>query len=167
MLRSVLRRSLDRTERQLGAPVDYLRYAAEHDPGGVVKFALLQPATGHRRVLPADVYHAARIAATQEADCGTCVQVEVNAAREAGVDAETIRALLAGEPSGPLADAVTFARMTVRGEDPEAPRQRLRKRFGDRGVVEVALAVTTAQVYPTMKRALGFATACALVEVEV
>ena len=147
--------------------MDYLRYAAEHDPSAVVKFGLLQPATTHRKTLPPEVYHAARIAATQAADCGTCVQIEVNAAREAGVSADAIRAVLAGEPLAPEADAVAFARAVVAGEDPGGLRQRLVERFGDRGLVELALAITTAQAYPTMKRALGFATACALVEVEV
>ena len=167
MIRALLRRSLDRAERQLGAPVDYLRYAAEHDPAAVVKFGLLQPATGHRKALPVEVYHAIRIAATHEADCGTCVQIEVGAAREAGVAVETVRAILAGTPPEPLAAAVAFARATARGEDPTVERGRLRERYGDRGVVEAALAVTTAQAYPTMKRALGYATACALVEVQV
>ncbi len=168
MLRSILRRSLDNAEARLGAPVDYLRYVAEHDPGAAIKFGLLQPATGHRKVLPPEVYHAARIAATQEADCGTCVQIEVNAARASGVSAPSIRAVLAGEPlTAPEADAVAFARMTAGREDPAEPRQRLLDRFGDRGVVELALAVTTAQAYPTMKRALGFATACALVTIDV
>ncbi|OZC03764.1 carboxymuconolactone decarboxylase family protein [Rubricoccus marinus] len=168
MLRPFLRRALSRTEASLGVPVDYLRYVADHDPAALLKFGLLQPATAHRKVLPPEVYHAARIAATQAADCGTCVQVEVNAARASGVAPEAIRAVLAGEPlSVPEADAVSFARMTAGGEDPTEPRQRLRERFGDRGVVELALAVATAQAYPTIKRALGFATACSRVEVEV
>jgi len=168
MIRSILRRSLDSAEVKLGAPVDYLRYVAEHDPGAMVKFGMLQPASAHRKVLPPEVYHAARIAATQAADCGTCVQIEVNAARASGVPAATIRAVLSGDPlSAPEADAIAFAKMTASGEDPTEPRQRLLERFGDRGVVEAALAVTTAQVYPTMKRALGYATACSLVEVDV
>lgn len=168
MLRSLLHRSLDRVEKQLGAPVDYLRYVADHDPAGMMKFGMLQPASSHRKVLPPEVVHAARIAATQEADCGTCVQIEVNAARASGVAPEAIRAVLSGEPlSAPEADAVAFAQATVAREDPAEPRQRILDRFGDRGVIELALAVTTAQVYPTMKRALGYATACSLVEVEV
>ena len=147
--------------------MDYLRFAAEHDPVAVVKFGLLQPATAHRKVLPPEVYHAARIAATQTADCGTCVQIEVNAARKAGVPGETVRALLAGEADD-LRDVVAFARTTARYEDPGGDlRQRIAARHGERGLVELALAVTTALMYPTMKRALGFATACALVDVEV
>ncbi|MEL6615293.1 MAG: hypothetical protein AAFQ43_06120 [Bacteroidota bacterium] len=168
MLRALLRRSLDRAEADLGAPVDYLRYVTDHDPAATIKFGMLQPATSHRKVLPLEVFHAARVAATQAADCGTCVQIEVNAARASGVAPEAVRAVLAGAPlSDAEADAVAFAQATVAGEDPTGPRQRLLERFGDRGVVEAALAVTTAQVYPTMKRALGYATACSLVEVEV
>ncbi|MEM1056831.1 MAG: carboxymuconolactone decarboxylase family protein [Bacteroidota bacterium] len=169
MLRALLRRQLDSAEQKLGAPVDYLRFVAEHDPVAAVKFGLLQPATAHRKTLPAEVYHAARIAATQTADCGTCVQIEVNAAREAGVSAEAVRAVLAGTASGEaVQDAIAFARQTARHEDPgEDLRERIVARYGERGLVEVSLAVTTALAYPTMKRALGFATACSLVEVEV
>lgn len=169
MIRSLLRRQLDSAERRLGVPVDYLRFAAEHDPAAVVKFGLLQPATGHRKALPPAVFHAARIAATQTADCGTCVQIEVNAAREAGVDAGTVCALLAGDPhEEALRDALAFAQATARHEDPgDDLRARIVARHGERGLVEMALAVTTALAYPTMKRALGFAKACALVRVEV
>ncbi|MEM6326966.1 MAG: hypothetical protein AAF791_07605 [Bacteroidota bacterium] len=169
MIRSVLRRQLDATERRLGGSMDYLRFATEADPAAVIKFGLLQPATGHRRVLPREVFHAARIAATQTADCGTCVQMEVNAAVSAGVAAESVRAMLAGDATeAEVQDAQVFARATARHEDPgEDLRTRIVTRHGERGLVELALAVTTALAYPTMKRALGFATACSRVTVTV
>nr|HIG74025.1 hypothetical protein [Bacteroidota bacterium]HIL57977.1 hypothetical protein [Rhodothermales bacterium] len=169
MLRALLRRQLDAAERRLGAPMDYLRFAAEADPVAVLKFGLLQPATGHRRALSPEVFHAARIAATQTADCGTCVQIEVTAARRAGVTPEAIRAILAGAAEErAVQDAVAFGRACARHEDPgDTLRNRIVARYGDRGLVELSLAVTTALAYPTMKRALGYAEACSVVRVDV
>jgi alkylhydroperoxidase family enzyme len=171
MLRALLRRRLDAAERKLGASVDYLRYALEHDLAAVVKFGLFQPATQHRKRVPADVYHAARIAATLRLDCGECVQIEVDAARRAGVPSEVVRAILDGGHQSLRADvvaAVAFAGAVAGGAEPEEEaRQRLHERFGDAGMVELSLAVVTAQVYPTMKRGLGFAKSCAVTQVRV
>jgi hypothetical protein len=49
----------------------------------------------------------------------------------------------------------------------EELRQRIRQRYGNEGLVEMALGIAAARVFPVTKRALGFATSCALVEVRV
>jgi hypothetical protein len=60
----------------------------------------------------------------------------------------------------------TEAVVTASGEDEEY-RDRLRKVFGEEAVVELALAIATCRVFPTLKRALGFAQSCSAVKVEV
>ena len=46
-------------------------------------------------------------------------------------------------------------------------RESLREQYGDEALVELAMGIARARVFPTVKRALGYATSCALVEVRV
>src|ERR671921_552146 len=113
MLRALILKQLDAEERKLGGvSIDYLRHIARTSLSSFFKFALFTPLAKHRRRLPPDAYHVARIVATQHEDCGTCVQIEVNLARRAGVPADVLRAAvrqLPGELPAELADVYRFA----------------------------------------------------------
>ncbi len=161
--------ALDRIERDLGAPVDYLRHLADVSGAAFVKFGLFMPLAQHRRRLPPAPYHLARIAATRHEDCGTCVQIEVNQALKAGVDAALVRAAAEGRTDDvpeELADAVRFAEAVARAEDAPELRERLRARYGEEAFAELALGIAAARVFPATKRALGYAVACERVSLD-
>lgn len=46
-------------------------------------------------------------------------------------------------------------------------RALLNSRYGEEGLVELALGIAAARVFPVTKRAFGYATSCALVEIQV
>ena len=171
MLRQLILKRLDAAERKLGGvSVDYLRHVARTSLPAFFKFSLFMPLAAHRRKLPADAYHVARLVATRHEDCGTCVQIEVNLARQAGVPADLLRAVLAGrvgELSPELADVYHFAGAVAAARDDAELRACLRARYGEEAFVELALAIAAARIFPTTKRALGYATSCALVKVQV
>lgn len=171
MIRNLILKRLDKEERSLGESVDYLRHIVRISLPAFFKFALFTPLAEHRRKLPPTPYRIARIVATQDEDCGTCVQIEVNLARKEGVSADLIRAVLNNclEALPPeLADVHRFAKAVVEasGQEDEL-RQRIREQYGEEGLVELALGIAAARVFPVTKRALGYATTCALVEVQV
>jgi alkylhydroperoxidase family enzyme len=171
MLRYIINRRLDAAERDLGASLDYLRHIVRVSLGAFFKFAKIMPLASYRKTLPADPYHVARLVATRDADCGTCLQIEVNLARKAGVSKEILRAVIERRPqdlSEDLADAYRFADAVVRatGEE-DALRERLCARYGEEALVEVALAIASCRVFPVTKRALGYAKSCALVPIDV
>lgn len=171
MIRNLILKQLDKEERSLGESVDYVRHILRTSFPAFFKFALFTPLSRHRRKLPAAPYRIARIVAAQDEDCGSCVQIEVNLARKDGVPAETVQAVLNGHPeelTPDFADIYRFAKAVVEasGEE-EALRQRLRDRFGEEGLVELALGIAAARVFPVTKRALGYATSCSLVKVKV
>jgi alkylhydroperoxidase family enzyme len=158
-------------ERRLGASLDYLRDLLRVSGSAFLKFTLVTPVSGHRRVLPADAYSAARIAVVREADCGTCLQIEVNLAREAGVPAELARALLQGQPDdlpAHLREVVAFALAVTNAQGTEERwRAGLLQRYGEEGLAELSLAIAMARVFPTVKRGLGHATSCSAVHLEL
>jgi alkylhydroperoxidase family enzyme len=172
MLRQLILRQLDAEERKLGGvSIDYLRHVACTSLRAFFKFALFTPLAAHRRALPADAYHVARLVATRHEDCGTCVQIEVNLALRHGVAPVILRAAVDRRPDelpAPLADVYRFAEAVVEAGGAEGEwRERVRAHYGEEALVEMALGIAAARVFPTTKRALGYATSCALVRVEV
>ena len=171
MIRRLILKQLDKQERSLGESVDYVRDIVRASLPAFFKFALFTPLAQHRRKLPAEAYRVARLVATQDEDCGTCVQIEVNLALKDGVPADVIRAVLNGHPEDlqpALADVYCFAKAVVEASGGEEElRQRIRETYGEDGLVEMALGIASARVFPVTKRALGYAKSCALVEVRI
>jgi alkylhydroperoxidase family enzyme len=172
MLNRIILKQLAAEERKLGdGSMDYLRHIARTSLPAFFKFALFAPLAAHRRALPADAYHVARLVATRHEDCGTCVQIGVNLARRDGVSLEVLRAAHDGRPDKlPYALAYVYrftgAAVEATGAEDEW-RERVREHYGERALVELALGIATARVFPTTKRALGYAQSCALVRIEV
>ena len=63
----------------------------------------------------------------------------------------------------PLANS----RKTLPTGDEDELRETLRQRYGERGLIELAYAIASSQIPPTVKRCLGYARSCRLVHVEV
>ena len=67
-----------------------------------------------------------------------------------------------------LADVYRFAEaVTQRGENLGELRERARARYGDEGLIELALAIGFSTVFPVVKRALGYPVSCERVTVRV
>jgi alkylhydroperoxidase family enzyme len=167
----VTRWGIRSAEKRLGVPLDYLRHMHEHAPGAFWKFTKIAPMAGYRNKLPAAPLYVGCLVATLHEDCGTCVQIGVNLAKQDGVEAETIRATLEGNVEAlpeQLRDVYRFADAVVNLTGEEGPyRERLRKVFGEEALVELSMAIAMARTFPTIKRALGYAKSCSLVRVEV
>lgn len=150
------------TERRLGVGLDYVHHIARVNARLLMRynkiFGLLDP----RHHLSPEAYHLARMRGALAADCGTCVEAEVNLARAAGVSPDRVTAFLGDADLGDglnavrrLADAVVRDRQ----DDPEA-RDAVRAAFGESGLIELSLAMNGAAMLPGIKRSLGYATAC-------
>lgn len=158
-------------EKAVGVRLDYLReMAARQSPvlGRMLRLAALSRATG--AVVPAEVVHFAALGATRQEDCGECLQIGVNLARGAGSDPELLQAALDGcfDNLPPhLALAFRFG-MAVAANDPEMEDMRvlLEQRYGRNAVMELSYSLAMARFYPTVKRALGYAKSCSLIQVK-
>jgi hypothetical protein len=170
MLRWLIKRKLDSEEKKLGESVEYIRHVAEVSPGMFFRFASILPFANSRKVLPKDAWFVAQIVALQHEDCGTCLQIGVNLARQAGVDAALIRGALDGGDDVPpeMADVIRFTQSVVTAnDDDDSLREALRQRYGERGLIELAYAIAGSRIPPTVKRALGYAKSCSLVPVQL
>ena len=171
MLRSWITRRVDAEERRAGVPLEYVRHILRVSLPAFMRYAAFIPMSRYRRRLPADAFHVARLVATRRQDCGSCVQIVVNLARRDGLGSTTIADVLAARvdalPSE-LQDVYRFAEAVVDATYDEGPlRERLRSRYGEEALVELALAIASAQVFPVAKRALKYAISCSRVEIRV
>ncbi len=163
-------RLIDSAEKNFGENMDYMRDIANASRGAFYKFALFLMFAKHRKAAPIDAYFLAAMGALQHEDCGPCLQIAVNGAVAAGVKPEILSAALAG---GASLDAdhrmyLDFGR-AVSANAPEAEELRLKiaEKLPPAAMVDLAIAIASARVFPTLKRGLGHAKSCSLVQVRV
>lgn len=170
MLEFLARRSLRRFSERYDYDVTYMRHMLDISPSGFFKFSRLAQLSLHRESAPTAAVYAAKLVGALTEDCGPCVQLVSNMAREAGRPADEIAAVLADDAAALEPDArlgAAFARaLVVRGPSLQAEREAVRARWGDKGVIDLTLAVQIGRVFPMVKAGLGFAEACSLVEID-
>jgi len=163
-------RLIDAAERKFGEKLDYLRDIASASPAAFYKLALFLAFARHRKAAPLDAYYLASIGALLSEDCGPCLQIAVNQALAEGVSPSVISAAVAGGASL-NADRklyLDFGR-AVSANEPEAEEMRLKlaEKLSPAAMVDLAIAIAGARVFPALKRGLGHAKSCSLVQIRV
>jgi len=162
---------IDQMEQAIGGSMEFLRDMLEHAPEATTKFFSFMPLANHGVAAEVDALTVARMVALRAEDCGPCLQIAVNVARATGVDPTLIQTVLDERPEDlpPLLQRVYAFTRAVVETSPEADAlgAALSEELGRPALVELALAVATIRVYPTLKRGLGYARSCAKVTVEV
>lgn len=166
MLKHILTRLIQRAEARLGVSLDYTHKIAQTDLSLLTRYNRIFGFLDPNKNVPASAYHLARLRGAVAADCGTCVEAEVNLARQAGLDQAMIDAVLCGDYSALAKELVATARLAdavagQRIDDPEA-RAIVQAAYGDAGLIEISFAINGAALLPGIKRAMGYATACDL-----
>ena len=170
MVKWLLHRKLRAFEREHGYDATYMHELLDTDLGAFLKFGRAVGLAAYRKDVPAEVYMAAGLTSSIQADCGPCTQLGVGFALEAGVSAEAIAAVVRGDFSAmseQVALGARFAR-TVLARDLAADecREEIERRWGPRALLALAYAIMAAQLYPTLKYSLGHGKACTRVIVD-
>jgi AhpD family alkylhydroperoxidase len=169
MNRWLLGKMLKWGETTLGVSMDYAWHLRDEAPSKLWRFSLIKAVEGPRRVTPPEVWHAAGLAAAMVEDCGPCVQIHVNLALKDKVDAQVLRALVAGELDRVPPHVATAFRLgdaVSRGVMADELRDEIRNAWGERGLIELAFTIATARFYPAVKRGMGYAHTCERVVIE-
>jgi AhpD family alkylhydroperoxidase len=109
------------------------------------------------------------MAAAMVEDCGPCVQIHVNLALKDGVSADVLRALAARRLDQAPADAAlgfAYGEAVAQGVMADEVRDRIRAKWGEKGLIELAFTIATARFYPALKRGMGYAHACERVVID-
>jgi hypothetical protein len=169
MITWFLRRWIAKFERTWNYDAGYLRDLLEADPRAMMAFGKVATLSSYQKDVPAAAYAAAGIVGTMAEDCGPCTQLVIDMAQRNDVDPNILRAIVARDFTAmpfEVALAARFAEASLR-HAPEADdlREEVVRRFGKRGLVSLAFAMTTSRLYPTLKYALGHGRACTRVTV--
>jgi hypothetical protein len=169
MLRGLLGRTITRMEKDWGYDASYMREILAASPWTFLRFGVLASLVP-RGDVPAEALAAAGVVGTLAEDCGPCTQIGVDMATKSGVKPDVLRAILIGDEAAmgeTAALGYRFARASLerRLEEADALRDEVVRRWGQKGLVALALALTTARMYPTVKYALGHGRSCSRVMV--
>lgn len=169
MIKAMLANGITRFERTWNYDATYMRVLLRAGIPTFLRFSVL-PGLPNRKAAPAEAMAAAGIVGTLAEDCGPCTQISADLATAGGVGPEVLQAILAGDEAamGPTAAlAYRFAKASLSRDMNEADplRDEIVRRWGEKGLTAIALALTTARMYPTLKYALGYGKACSKVTV--
>lgn len=168
--RTMIRAALQRFDRRYGYDSGYLLDLYDTSPGAFRRFARLGAAASYRKHAPVDAYFAAKITAALAEDCGPCAQLCIDMAKEVGVAPDQIRAVVEADGnamSPPTSLGFRYARAVLgSGTSDQDPHAEVRDQWGEVALSELALCVTTARMFPQMKRGLGRAQACTKLHID-
>src|SRR5262249_32562796 len=164
MIKWFFRRWIDKFERTWSYDASYLRDVLDADPRALLAFSKVTGIGSYHKDVPLAVYCAAGLVGAMSEDCGPCTQLGIDMAQRAGVAPAILQAVVARDLHGMPEDvalAVRFAETSLR-HAPEADdlREEVLRRFGKRGLVSLAFAMTASRLYPTLKYAMGHGRAC-------
>jgi hypothetical protein len=164
MIRWLLRKQIEKLEREWNYDASYVRDLIEASPRAAWLFSRAVALGNFRRDVPVEAWYAASITAVRQEDCGPCTQLGVSMAERAGVNPQVLRAVLADNPDAMPPDVALIWRFTraTLAHDPVADeyRQRIVERWGRRALISLTFAITASRIYPTVKYALGHGKAC-------
>jgi hypothetical protein len=166
----IARRILRKYGKRYGYDVSYLEMMLSESPAAFFKFAPVMKASAHREAVPIEASFAAKIVGALAEDCGPCTQLVVDMALEAGMARDQIEAVLRRNPRA-MNDATTlgfrFADAVVRrSADDDEFRDAVRAQWGEKGVIDLTLALQLGRMFPMVKAGLGYARECRRVTVD-
>jgi len=166
----IARRMLRAASKRYGYDTSYLQMMLKESPSAFFKFAALMKAARHREAVPIDASFAAKLVGALAEDCGPCTQLCVDMALEAGMPKDQIEAVLRRDPRAMNSETVLGFRfadaVARRSADDDEFRDAIRARWGEKGVIDLTLALQMGRMFPMVKAGLGYAKACQRVSVD-
>lgn len=149
----------------------YMEEMLTHSPQSYEVFENFLPMATFSNKAPLDAINIARITSILYQDCGTCAQLYVDLALEAGMDRELIKEVVYNEGKNlpaHLKDLYDFT-LAVSGNETidEALYAKINAHYSKEVLMEISLAIAATKVFPTIKRTLNLAQSCSLIQVKV
>lgn len=145
--------------------VQYLENMAAVSPGAFYRYLLCAPLAAYRKVAPEEIYLIVKMVATKQFDCGPCLRLTINMARQAKLEDGLIHAVLLGNENDVSDDVVLgmrYANAVVKQSAAELLdlEAQIVQRWGEATLTEFAIAVAFAAFFPILRRGLGHAHSC-------
>ena len=169
MFRFIIRHMIKKFGKRYDYEVDYILHMLEVAPDVMNAFNALSKLSSYRKKAPVNALMAARLLGVLEEDCGPCVQLSSDMAREAGMAPEQVEAVLTGDQEAMSSDTALGYRYAVAilngSPDQFAAREAVRQAHGEAAVVELTLAMQVNRLFPMIKQGLGYGKSCSRVRI--
>ena len=149
--------------------VGYMLHMLETTPEVMTSFNALSKLDSYRKRTPVEAHMAAKLRGVLNEDCGPCVQLTVDMARESGMASDQIEAALTGDQAAMSPDTALGFRFAsaimARSNDEDAAREAVRSAYGDAAVIELTLATQITRLFPMVKAGLGYGKSCSRIDI--
>jgi hypothetical protein len=166
----IARRMLRATAKRYSYDTSYLEMMLKKSPSAFFKFAKVMKAASHREVVPIDASFAVKLVGVLAEGCGPCTQLCVDMALEAGMPKDQIEAVLCRDSRAMNSDTALGFRfgdaVVRRSADDDEFREAIRAQWGEKGVIDLTLALQMGRMFPMVKAGLGYAKECRRVTVD-
>jgi hypothetical protein len=161
LLAPLIRWQTEAFARRYRYDTQYLRMLFDLSPRAFLRFRHVLGNASFSESVPASALFTVKFLAIAREDCGPCAQLTLDMAREAGVCASDLAALVARSPDRLGSDArlAWDYAQAVLDHAPEATNwcEKVTATWGPPALATLALALVTARSFPAMKQALGLA----------
>lgn len=160
---------IDKFEVHYDYDCNYMRTMRSSSTEGFKKFVEFMPMSQYSKALDINTLWVSKIAAMLTEDCGACVQLNIKMAIEAGVDKELVKTIVTSPDNLEKNLKLVYAyskSVALSSPDHNGLFLEIKKVYSQEQITELALAIASAKIYPTLKRALGDFKSCALYEFE-
>ena len=169
MLSFIAKRALGAFSKRYDYDVGYMLAMLAASPSAFMKFANIAKLATHREAAPKDAYYAAKLVGALVEDCGPCTQLVVNMARAAKLADAQIAAVLRRDVAAMSPDAALGFRFAEaiahRLPNEDETRDAVRAAWGEKGLIDLTLALQIGRIFPMLKAGLGYSKACRRVHV--
>ena len=150
--------------------VSYMRHMLALSLDAFEKFAALTALSEHCEAAPLEASCAAKLLGALAEDCGPYLQLMVKMAREAGMPADQVAAVLTAAEEAMTPEPTLgyrFADAVVRRSAAMDPaREVVVDAWGEAAVLDLTLGLQIGRIFPVVKVGLGFAKTCQRVEAD-
>ena len=161
---------IDAFEHHYHYDTTYMRELLDSSLDAYQAFGQSSALSQFREKLSKDEHWLCKLAAMQAEDCGACLQLTLDMALEDGFAPAYAQAVLnqgQGLPAA-LFDLFGFATdVAANRHDYPEQTQRVHARYSKAELLEMGLAIASVKLYPSIKRALGYAKRCQLMTFRV
>ena len=170
MLKWLIKNRMAAFEKRFGYDMTYARELLATDTSAFFALAKIGKLSNYRRDAPKELYWSAKLAAVLSEDCGPCTQLVASMAIADGVDGKALASVIANDRTAmteQVALAVDFTRASIAHDiAADELRDKIVATWGQRALISLAFAITSARIYPTLKYALGHGKACQRVVID-
>jgi alkylhydroperoxidase/carboxymuconolactone decarboxylase family protein YurZ len=149
----------------------YMKEMLKVNPKAYETFEAFLPMASFSDKTPKDVLFVAKLTSMKNEDCGECLQLNVYMAIEAGVDKEIIKEILfnKGENlNSELKEVYDFTLAVVNKETVEEKLYtNINSKYSKDILTEIALAIASTKVFPTVKKVLNNFHSCSVIDLKV